>query len=164
MSFKVHLIIICVIITFMYIILQVINNRPAPAPVAPVEQTSAYSITILHASWGLNCLDSFELEDTPQDSFSSSAKSKLHEDNVLSEVADLCNDKKNCTVPINTTALGDDPSPDCRRKYLRVEYRCFAYDRPWILTSKDKEKELNIDCDKQNNVKPSDAATPPPPG
>ena len=119
---------------------------------AKVEEKSPYNISILHASWGLNCLNSYSYDPNPTpSSFATTAKSKWYEDNVLSRVATLCKDKKSCTIGINNDVLGDVPDDEsCSIKELKIEYRCFSFDRPWILVSKEKDKQLVIDCEKQN--------------
>lgn len=151
MSFKGHLLIICGIIVFMYVILQVMQKKPDQQAVK-VEEKSPYSISILHASWGLNCLNSYDYDPEPTpSSFAGSPKSKWVEDNVLTRVDALCKDKKGCVIGISKDVLGDVPDAEnCGTKELKVEYRCFSFDRPWIIISKDKDKELVIDCEKQN--------------
>jgi hypothetical protein len=149
MSFKIHLIIVSVIIIAVYFAWQLTSRTNTPQP-AVIEQETAspYSITVIHASWGLNCRNSYVARTTPQKddpfAYKPGTESKLEEDNVLSIVSKLCDGKLKCTIPISPQALGGDPMPECGDKSLDVEYRCFSFDRPWLVQS--SFKSLDIDC------------------
>ncbi|MGE0754931.1 MAG: hypothetical protein AB7L92_07190 [Alphaproteobacteria bacterium] len=148
MSFKVHLIIICSIIVATYLAIQVIGKREKKP--AKVVEKSAYSIQLLHASWALNCnytLDSWE--EPKHSTFANDPEQiGLREDNVFQKVYDLCHGKERCTFKVGPEALGKDPAPRCGDKEIKIEYRCFDIDRPWIIQSRDKE--ISIDCVEQN--------------
>ena len=142
MSFKTHLIIVSCIILAVYLAWQWMEPA-AEMPVISVEPSSPYSITITHASWGLNC----RLRTQTADSFAKNANhTPLREDNALSKLSEQCNGKLQCSIPVSSSALGFDPAPECAEKELRVEYRCFSYDRPWNV--KMSSGTLTINCDK----------------
>src|SRR4051812_37845394 len=110
MSFKVHLLIISVIILMVYVGWMFLNREPTLVATrlvnAPKQQ-----ITVVHASWGMNCLRSTGAAATPSavnDAYvSKDAKNKLHEDNVLATVAKLCNGQTECDIAADPTVLGD---------------------------------------------------------
>ncbi len=156
MSFKIHLIIVCIIIMVVYGIWQV-TLHTAPQPVVQNEETtSSNAISIIHASWGLNCTFRPDVEETkdPYKAFATTTKptDKLRPDNVLTAVSTLCNGKPQCSIPLVPEVLGEDPLPECNIKALEVEYRCFVYDRPWVVKS--SVKQLDIDCSQKNNPQP----------
>ncbi len=148
MSFKVHLIIVCTIIIAVFFTWHIMENmkKSQPAEIAK-ETASPYSITITHASWGVNCRNSYTLGTNDRKdpfAYNGNADNKLHEDNVLEAVSKLCNGKLKCSIPIKKETLGDDPAPSCGNKMLNIEYRCFSFDRPWIVEG--DSKKLDIDC------------------
>ena len=131
MSFKLHLIIVSFIIISVYLAWQMMN-APAPAPQAET-QGATYHISVIHASWGVNCrlLANIENGKPAENPYAAATdENKLKVDNVLPVVSGLCNGKQSCDIPIDIQTLGDDPSPNCTIKMLEVEYRCFSYDRP----------------------------------
>jgi hypothetical protein len=151
MSFKVHLVIVSCIILAVYFAWQILNAN-TPAPAATENSNSTYSITIAHASWGLNCQynGTSRTPATESDGFANSGTSQtnpLREDNILAKIAELCNGKLKCTIPNTSEALGADPAPACLDKEINVEYRCFSYDRPWTIKS--AAPAVDINCDKQ---------------
>jgi len=149
MSFKIHLIIIVFIIFAVLISWHWMSDTPVKIAV-PQPETSRFSIIVVHASWGLNCMYVNDGTNTPPDAFAPSAQNpnsgKPHEDNVLEKVSELCNGKSQCSLPVNSSALGLDPSSGCMDKALEIEYRCFSYDRPW--TARSSSGTLHIDCEK----------------
>lgn len=123
----------------------------APAPQQPTQEAvSQYKINVLHASWGLNCQEySSEWNTQDQDAFANNPdKNKLKEDNIYSKITALCQDKEKCEFMVGQETLGDDPAPYCGEKEIKIEYRCFSFDRPWNIRSHDKK--IQIDCSKQN--------------
>ncbi len=150
MSFKIHLIIVCAIIIVVFFSWQLMSSQKSTeATGKSIETISPYSVSIIHATWGINCRDYYAPNTaTKDDPFKKSpdSNSKLREDNVLEAVSKLCSGKLKCSIPINEKALGSDPAPDCSGKVLKVEYRCFSFDRPWIAES--DGKKLDIDCSK----------------
>lgn len=151
MSFKLHLIIICFIIVSVYAVWRFMDHSPAPAP-APVIKESPYSISIVHASWALNCRN---WSNTGQysnaqsnDPFakSNSETNKNREDNVLEAVSNLCNGQLRCDIPANIETLGDQPFPNCLDRALEVEYRCYSFDRPW--KQRVMGGTMTINCDR----------------
>lgn len=150
MSFKVHLIIICAIIVMIYVAMQIIGKQEAPAPVA-APKASKYKISVISASWGLNCLDyDYWGDDTPKrDVFANSPENnKPQENNILSRVQALCEGKKSCKFKAEEETLGPQPVKNCRDAEIQIEYRCFSFDRPWNIQTMDKD--IEIDCEAQN--------------
>jgi len=131
MPFKVHLIIVSIIIIAVYFAWQVMNY--ASIPTAASSSSTQYSISITHASWGLNCRN---LTAASHDAFTTAKpeNSKLRPDNVFASISRLCNGQQQCDIPFDETTLGEDPAPDCNGKTLEIEYRCFSYDRPWNIS------------------------------
>jgi len=145
MSFKIHLIIISCIIIAMTLSWEFMHNSPTQPDTAPAKLQHSLSIT--HASWGLNCRDIVVNSDTTQNAFLNKhdGNSRLHEDNVLGTVSRLCNGNMNCDVPVDESSLGSDPAPACPSKVLEIEYRCFSYDRPWIVKISSGTASLHCD-------------------
>jgi len=147
MPFKLHLIIISCIIVAVLLAWQFLHNTSSGlSDNAPAK--SAYSLSVTHASWGLNCRNiAINNDAAPHDAFVSKgeANNKLHEDNVLGTVARLCNGNMKCDIMVDEATLGADPSPDCGNKVLEVEYRCFSYDRPWNV--KTATGTLSLHCE-----------------
>jgi hypothetical protein len=144
MSFKTHLIIVSFIILAVYLAWQLMEPASELPAVSP-EKPSPYSITIVHASWGVNCR--LRMNESSMDNFAKDVRNTpLREDNVLAKISEQCDGKLQCSIPVNSAALGLDPAPECAEKELRVEYRCFSYDRPWEVHI--SSGTLNIDCNK----------------
>lgn len=153
MLFKIHLLIVSVIIIVIYIVMQVISvpkQQPQIQPITETIKISPYNIIISHASWGLNCLDSsLDRNAETEGSYTQPSKSnsKIKDDNVISKVSQLCNGKPKCAIALNPSALGEDPLPTCGYKKLQIEYRCFSIDR--IRKIEANEAVLTINCDAQ---------------
>lgn len=148
MSFKIHLIIVCVIIIAVYSTWQISKRlESSQQPVNQQENVSPYKISIISASYGLNCLDEYNIPNqSPSDPFAYKAKKneKLKKDNVLELIARACDNKIKCSIILKPELLGGDPAPDCVGEILEIEYRCFSFDRPWTI--KGEGKSLDIDC------------------
>ncbi len=147
MSFKIHLIIVSVIIIAVYFTWQITQrSQKSQDTVNQEEIVSPYKISIISASYGLNCLESYvEPSDNSNDPFAhKNNKELIKRDNVLATISSLCNDKLKCSIPLSAKLLDNDPMPQCAGKTLDVEYRCFSFDRPWTL--KGEGKSLDIDC------------------
>jgi len=128
------------------------NAVPPPAPVIE-PKPAAHVITVSHASWGVGCHELISPNTTAtRDPFAGSNDNKIHPDNVLKAVAALCNGKPTCDVSIDPAVLGEDPLPNCAPKTLEIEYRCFSYDRPWIV--KGTDGSVNLHCDTPTPPKP----------
>ena len=148
MSFKTHLIIVSVIILAVYFAWQMLKPAPNNTPQATTENSSPYSIIIVHASWGLNCRSAGKSPAPQSEGFAPTEnQAVIAEDNVLATVSSLCNNKLDCAFTINTETLGKDPAPNCDKE-LTVEYRCFNYDRPWTIKS--ASRSISIDCNQSN--------------
>lgn len=146
MSFKIHLLIVCLIILTVYAVWQWTGSTSAPvaSPPAQVKESNRW-ISVIHASWGLNCRGVANSFGSSYDPYKAeSAPGKLRVDNVLVAVSNLCNGQEECTIPVTADALDGDPAPACADKQLTVEYRCFSYDRPWTVHA--TNKSLSIDC------------------
>lgn len=144
MSFRMHLSIIVFIVTAIYGAWFVFaKNTPLPGL---QQTTSPYSISISQASWGLNCRPSPSHFEATSGGFAvdSSTGLKLAPGNVQANVAELCDGKPRCEIPLNFQPAGKDPAPDCPEKELEVEYRCFSFDRPWRIRS--TSAPMVIDC------------------
>ena len=138
MSFKTHLVVVSCIVIAVLLMWQFMLHSNAPVSTTtaipekpPAERT--YSISVTHASWGVNCRNIILNNDSTREAFLTKSNNKLREDNVLEKISHLCNGRATCTVNIDEPSLGADPSPECNSKLLEIEYRCFTYDRPWSL-------------------------------
>lgn len=145
MSFKVHLLIVSLIIVAVSLMWEVMGqSTPQPQEIPVVPRV----ISITHASWGLNCKNiAIIQEGTPQDAFGNpqTVNTKLKEDNVFGPVSLECNGKTECEIQADGSTLGDDPAPECTPKMLEIEYRCFSYDRPWRV--KASSGPLKLKCE-----------------
>jgi len=157
MNFKTHLIIVSVIIITLYFArsLFMAESSNAPQTIEKSAARSPYFINIVRASWGLNCIESLkymneysEGREAGYNAGNSIDFSKVKENNVLTAVSNICNDKSSCVFPIDISALGEDPLPSCGNKVLQVDYRCFSVDK---LRSANEISggNLSVDCDKQ---------------
>ena len=150
MSFKFHIIVVSSLIFIMIVAWVVLSNKPAVVAASKTEN-STYSVTITHASWGLNCLQAEEggygVQQATPLYLNEKNSQTLKPDNVLVKVSALCNGKLTCTIPIKPEILGTDPAPDCFSKLLEVEYRCFSFDRPWTVHS--GKEDIKIDCNRK---------------
>ena len=149
MSFRTHLTVISCIILAVLLMWQLMlrSNSPVPASTNIPENVPAersYSISVTHASWGLNCRN-MAFNNNTREAFLAKSNNTLHEDNVLEKVSHLCNGHVTCNVNIDEPSLGADPSPECNSKTLEIEYRCFAYDRPWSVKTVDTPITLHCD-------------------
>jgi hypothetical protein len=139
MSWKIHLAALSVAI----ILILIIANIPGHSPTgnAPV---SNLSIRIANASWGMNCKNIPNNVPANSNPFKSDGSNSGAYNNVQNVVSRLCDGKVSCNGAANTTTLGADPFPGCS-KDLKIEYRCFSYDRPWSVDV-DQEQNFTIDC------------------
>lgn len=156
MPFRIHLLIISAIIGIIYLAWQYMYATPVEAPVIveqPVEEEASEnkSIQIIHATWGMNCSNvqfgAVKEEHVANYANDTQNKKPVNDDNVLEAVGKLCNGKISCAIAINTDTLGPDPMPQCYDKQLEIEYRCFAFDRPWRVKS--TNAPITIDCSKK---------------
>lgn len=154
MNLKIHLLIIVIIITALYFAKSFLDSLPKTAPeTAKLEEVSKYHISIVRASWGLNCLEMaryIRQDNEKNDIYSQKPKidlSRIVENNVFAEVSNICTDKPSCTISNNTSMLGEDPMPVCGNKYIQVEYRCFDIDK--LRGARTNSETLTIDCDKE---------------
>lgn len=154
MTFKIHLIIVSFIIVIVYVTWQLMSSHVRTAS-TPTQTESQYSISIIHASWGLNCKNiNTDNNATSYEGYAATGtttKDMLRADNALAKVSELCNGKLQCSITVKADAIGFDPAPTCQDKLLEVDYRCFSYDRPWNI--KASNGALNIDCDKASRPK-----------
>lgn len=135
MSFKIHLVVVACIITAVYMIWELMHLGGTP-PQTVDQRGIPHMIAVTHASLGLNCRNMAISNDaTPHDAFSNgkSANTKLVEDNVFPAISLKCNGLTECVFALDDPDLGEDLAPDCNPKTLEIEYRCFSYDRPWIV-------------------------------
>ncbi len=147
MNFKIHLLIISILIIASFGIIQLImGHKEEQQQITAAAVASPYTINIERASWGLNCLAYTKNKNTDNYMQPDPANTKLKENNVLSAVSRLCNVKSKCDIPIDPNVLGEDPAPSCGYKVLQVEYRCFNIDR--LRSEKASEGVISIDCDK----------------
>jgi hypothetical protein len=146
MAFKIHLIIVSIVIVIMYVGWRV-HVASTVVPEARTITKTTYNISIIHASWGLNCplfvdgksnsLDQAYVQDK-------SNTNKPHADNVLKQVSESCNGKETCSITASDDVFGDILPKDCTERQLDVEYRCYAFDRPW--REQTTSNSLEIDC------------------
>jgi hypothetical protein len=150
MSFKTHLLIVSVIILAVYLAWSVTRSKPA----APTEQAvvkTAYNIAVTHASWGLNCPRYSESTSTLDKAYVKKTDAHpqyMKKDNALEIVSELCNGKLKCTVPVSDETFPDMAPEDCGEKKLEVEYRCYAFDRPWFARA--TGGMLTLTCEDKN--------------
>ena len=145
MSFKSHLLIVCVIILAVYLAWGV--TRAKPKTPEQSKTVSAYTINITHADWGLNCPNFAESPNTLDKAYVKKTPSngKPQKDNALQIVSGLCNGKESCEFPVNDETFEGLVNQDCGEKKLEVEYRCYAFDRPWHARA--SSGMLSITCE-----------------
>jgi hypothetical protein len=148
MNFKIHILVILVIVAVLFVARSFVTYAPStPQVIVQAPAESAYSISIAHASWGLNCPVSPRGVGGQNGMYETVDYSKIKEDNVLSVVSNLCNGNSKCDVAVNINPLGDDPLPSCGSKILQIDYRCFSVDK--LRTAVASSGVVSIDCDKQ---------------
>lgn len=147
MQLKHHLMIVSLLILSIFM-----GWKLFPAPkteVSSAASQSPYSITIISASLGLNCSKmGFVNEQSSRDPFANSnppSSNDLKLNNVLPKVSELCNGKVRCEIKNSEAILGINTKTFCINKQLEVEYRCFSFDRPWVLKAL-AEETIAIDC------------------
>jgi hypothetical protein len=145
MPFKIHLLIVSFIIGVVFLSWKWMSEIPQVSPQV-ASPSSAYSIIIAHASWGLNCRIRPSAAAAGDAYAGGSSSNPLRIDNVLVAVSEMCNGKVECSVPVSAQALGKDPAPECSEKMLDIEYRCFSYDRPW--NAKGSSGNVAISCNR----------------
>ena len=142
MSFKIHLLIISIIILIIYFVSQFLLQPKVSEVTIQAAPVSKYFLSIVDATWGANC----RKYTTGTNASNIDNKPLVKENNVLLAVSNLCNNKPNCTIPINIETLGADPLPSCGYKTLQVNYRCFLTDK--LNSVEASQGVLTIDCDK----------------
>lgn len=153
MSFKIHLLVVSLIIAIVYGAWQVMYVNQQPIIVeAPAQQGDGKSIQIIRASWGLNCSNTKFSQNGGAESPTNYATEnnpapQIKENNILEVVGKLCNGQATCSISPTVEVLGPDPLPQCFDKQLEIEYRCFAFDRPWRVRG--NNAPLQIDCSKK---------------
>lgn len=139
MQWKLHLTVIAImtiVLTLGYYLL-----RPEPKQRIITHVINAKHISIVEATWGLNC-NRYINEKLKKNPFTTDATGKVTSEesappvpitpnNVFAIIESLCNKKNACTVSARSDILGN-PYADCSKE-LFVSWRCFAYD---ILRSK----------------------------
>lgn len=152
MPLKTHLIIVGSIILCVFIGWQILLYSTAQAPQPQNPQTQGRAIEIIRASFGLNCVSDPASRgstlSTAGDFAFKEGSDSIKENNALQTVSERCNLKTRCTIINQAEWVGFDPAPKCYSKLLSVEYRCFSFDRPWLLTVQPHER-ADIDCEKQ---------------
>jgi hypothetical protein len=146
MSFKIHLIIVSVIIVIVYLVWGMTRSQPQTAA---LNQPDSYTITVIHASWGLNCPVVVSNENVLDKAYvkkSGNNPSQPYTDNALNIVADLCNGQSECTIALSDELFSGLAPENCNDKKLTVEYRCFAFDRPWRAEASTAQGLLAISC------------------
>lgn len=136
MTFRFHLIFVGAIVFLVFIAAQIFGSKPKA--VEPEVILSPYTISIVRASWGMEC-------NQP------TMPPVVNENNVKDRVASLCNGKTECSVAVDIDVLGKDPAPKCPNKQLIIEYRCFTYDR--LQTVQASSGSVRVKCD-QNIEQP----------
>ena len=147
MNFKIHLIIVSIIIIAVYFSWQIsMRMDSAQQTVVQQENDSPYKISIISASYGLNCDSMYSSDPQPQDpyAFKKQSNAKSKKNNVLDMISKACNDKLQCTIIVKPELLGGDPDPNCGGEALEIEYRCFSFDRLW--TARSTRENIVIDC------------------
>jgi hypothetical protein len=138
---------ICVLITVIYTVLT-----PTP-PTAASAANSDRAIEIFDATWGKECNPAITaamhnppaLTHAADNNAAPPPKLALVQDNnVLTQLSNMCNGQLTCQVKANSETLGVEPIQTCF-KHLVVRYRCFSYDRAWDVTTNQGDT-LTIDC------------------
>jgi len=147
MSFKTHLLIVSVIIMVIYLIWDWSRSGPEPAAAVDNGQPS-YTITVNHASWGLNCpvIVGNVLDKAYEKKAASEEAQHPKMDNALQIVSGICNGSPTCLITVSDETFPDMAPPDCTDKKLEIEYRCFSYDRPWHAEANSATGMLTLDC------------------
>lgn len=134
MSLKVHLFIVTLIILSVFMAWRWMQSHDLTAA---HDNAPMHTVEIVRASWGLNCGEASAArpgDAVPAGPFSrENAPPALRENNILQVISALCNGKPECAIRNSPDALGGDFAPECTDKEITVEYRCFSYDRPWLL-------------------------------
>lgn len=148
MSFKIHLLIVSVIILVVYLVWGISRSTPdTGSSIADTKPT--YVISVTHASWGLNCPDIAGNDDILDKAYvkkSDLANKRPYQDNALAIVSDYCNSKTDCDIPLSGELFKGMAPKQCSEKKLAVEYRCFTYDRPWRAEASNIDGMLSITC------------------
>lgn len=133
---KIHSIAIVAIIFLLVLIAYLSRSTGGPTV------DKGYAVAVSSATYNTTCA-------TPavKSSGFTSEKNISAKDNVLSAVSSFCNGKLNCTLKVDAQALGITLDSPCSKE-LKVEYRCFSYDRPWYASAPDGQM-LEIDCSKR---------------
>ena len=143
MNLKIHFVGLAVII----LLLVAIAYKTSQTDTVP-QTASPYVIEIANATYGANC-NTPGTSTGPDDPYAETASRKVTKNNVLSIVGRICNGKNVCSFPLNETTFPEDPASNCPKK-LEVDYRCFAYDRPWSVSAQEGGT-INVDCTKRGN-------------
>lgn len=148
MSFKLHLLIVSIIIVIMYLAWGFTRSQPNTAT-DDANSAPTYSVSVIHASWGLNCPAILENDNVLDKAYvrkSDTHSNRPHADNALQIVSDLCQGEVECTIPLNDATFEGMAPANCNEKKLTVEYRCFAFDRPWRAQGSSNDGSLSITC------------------
>lgn len=150
MPFKTHLAIVTAILLVVYFVWQTLGSRvPQEKPLIRTEAVSPYSISIANANWSRNCLQNLPSYSLKSDGFAKLSEGTLEREktnDLVSKLSELCNGKNRCELLTESLSSPNDPTANCAKSELEVEYRCFSYDRPWRVSS--ESGKLAINCDK----------------
>lgn len=138
MQWKLHIFVIAIMTTVLslgYFLL-----RPDPKHIVVTQVIDPIHITMVEASWGLNCNRYIEQQlkksafgssalagDAASDSKESPALAMIKQNNVLTILQTLCDKKTQCQLTARNDILGN-PYTDCSKE-LTVAWRCFSYDK-----------------------------------
>lgn len=138
MQWKLHILVIAIMTTVLslgYFLL-----RPDPKHTVVTQVIDPIHITIVEATWGLNCNPYIEerikktafsntasKSNTTTDAKESPTFAMIKQNNVLPILQSLCDKKTQCQVTARNDVLGN-PYADCSKE-LYVSWRCFSYDK-----------------------------------
>ncbi len=145
MNFKIHLIIVVLLIGAVFTGWQYMLHRQQLSESAQSQPASDWFIRIYRANYGLNCNDASSATASSEYADSRNNLRPIREDNALKEISNLCNGRAACALMVTNELFALDPAPGCRDKTLEVEYRCFSYDKPRKVSAKYNAR-LAIDC------------------
>lgn len=151
---------ICFVITILYLL-------AGPKAPTPEEQAakSPYKISIVSASWGLNCnsaiREAIELHKSVNAPVLTEGETPpvlkpVERDNALEGVRARCENNPRCEILATSEVMGSDPYAGCFKK-LDITYRCYDIDRLRTLQG-DQGDILRLDCTSIDT--PADAAKP----
>lgn len=155
MKWKVHAIVIAIITVLVLALYAVFKPSPQHTVVMADDYNPNFQLTIVTASWGLNCnalysmYKKHEEEDAKRDQENVRPKAPaviIQPDNVLDHTRGKCDKRSKCSLRASADEFGDIFT-SCA-KDLTVSWRCFSFDKLRTATVSSGDT-IDIDCEKQ---------------